>query len=236
MRKYIAICLLVMGFTLNTTAQYVNGRAATKASQELFKEKYADWDEVRLTLEGNAYRQPDVKLGNRTADNVNTTTSVHLGYRHGFMLSQKKPFFLETGIGMKWGYYNEEFEDWIVDYTNVRQEILNIWTLEIPLNVGYRFNKTGSNWSFYPYIGIYMRMHIAGILEVQDSKGNTGSANVFDQSEFYPTFESFQYGWHLGCDIQYRHFAFGWSYGIDLNKVWINTRVFTSAFNIGYRF
>lgn len=236
MRKYIAICLLAMGFALNTTAQYVNGTAATKASQELFKERYADWDEVRLTLERNPYRQPDVRFGFRIVDIVNTTTSVHFSYRHGFMLSQKKPFFLETGIGMKWGRYNEEFEDWTVAYTGVRQEILNIWTVEIPLNVGYRFNKTGSNWSFYPYIGIYMRMHIAGNVEEQDTEGNKISANVFDRYEFYPTFESFQYGWQSGCNIQYRHFVFGWSYGIDFNKVWKNTRVSTYALNFGYRF
>lgn len=230
------MCLLAMGLALNATAQYVNGMAATTASQESFEEKVTDWDEVRVAIEGNGYHLPDMQIGGQIEDHVNTTTSIHISYHHGFMLSQKKPFFLETGIGVKWGHYNEKYEDRIVAHTGIKQEILNIWTFEAPINVGYRFHKIGSDWSFYPYTGLYFRLHLTGTLKAQDPYGNKASANIFDQDEFYPTFKHFQCGWQLGCDFQYRKFVFGWSYGIDFNKVWTDTRVFTSALNLGYRF
>ena len=236
MKKFISLCLLMASAALNASAQFVEGTAATKASQESFTEEMTGWDGLKLSIELNDYNMPDVEIAGRTEDNINTATTVHLSYLRGFILSQKKPVYLETGFGLKWGHYNETYEDWITDYTGVKREELNTWTIEVPVNVGYRITNPNSELIVAPYTGIYMRMHLGGNIEAEDPSGYKAEANIFDEDEFYPAFDRFQFGWQLGCDLQYNQLVFGVSYGIDFNKVWIDTRVFTSALNLGYRF
>lgn len=236
MKRTISICLLIIGFTLNGTAQYVDGTAATKASQESFIDPKQDWDGVRVAIERNMYIMPDIKIGNKIYDNVCTATSVAVSYLHGFALSQKKPIFLETGFGIKWGMYDVDIDEEIAEYTYTAREKLSMCSFEVPLNVGYRFDLNSPNWSVYPYTGLYLRLHAFGRIEAEDLDGDKEEANVFDEDEVYPTFDRFQCGWQLGCDFQYRNFVFGLYYGIDLNKIWIDTRVFTSALTLGYRF
>ncbi len=57
------------------------------------------------------YIMPDVKIDNKIYDNVCTATSVAVSYLHGFALNQKKPIFLETGFGIKWGMYDVDIDE-----------------------------------------------------------------------------------------------------------------------------
>ena len=237
MKKTLSICLLIAGFTLNATAQYIDGTAATKASQESFTQSMEDWDGVRIAIERNAYHLPDIEIpGGDTYENITISTSIAMSYLHGFALNKKKPIFLETGFGIKWGMYDIKSDEEIYQYTGVTRERLNLFTFEIPASFGYRFDTKKPDWKIYTYTGLYLRMHITGKLEAQDRSGYTAEANVFDKDEFYPTFERFQCGWQLGCDFQCNQFVFGLSYGVDLNKIWVDTRTFTSSLNFGYRF
>ena len=196
-----------------------------------------DWDGVRIAIESNAYHMPDIELPDgKTYENIPASTSIAVSYLHGFALNKKKPIFLETGFGIKWGMYDVDIEKKISIYTGVAREKLNLFTFEIPVNIGYRFDTKNPDWKIIPYTGLYLRMHITGKLEAYDNSDYKDEANIFDSDEFYPTFERFQCGWQLGCDFQYRQFVFGLSYGIDLNKIWIDTRAFTSSLNFGYRF
>lgn len=236
MKRKTYLCLLIAGFSLNAMAQLVDGKAATQAAQESFTGKITEWDKLRVNLEGNAYHMPDVEIGYKKVENTNTTFTFAFSYLHGFSISQKKPFFLETGVGLKWGHYNEVYDKWIYNYTNVKQEILNIWTLEVPVNVGYLYTKDyHSDWSIYPYTGLYFRMHVTGQLKAQTPSGYRLSVNPFSKDSMGEAFDRFQCGWQLGCDFQYRRVSFGWYYGIDFNKVWIDTRVNTWGFNVGYQ-
>lgn len=236
MKKHISLCLLAVGFAMNATAQYVDGTAATKESQESFAGNYEDWDEARISIESNAYVQPNLVIQGTTYKNRPTALAIGVNYLHGFSVSKKKPLFLTSGFGMKYGAYNEKLDPVIYDYTGIVREKFQLFTFEIPVNIGYRFEKPNSNWSAMLYTGIYMRLHLFGNLEEEDDCGHSIAVDIFNEDEILPTFERFQCGWQLGCDFQYRQFVFGWKYGIDFNKIWIDTRAFTSAFNVGYRF
>lgn len=236
MKRYILSCLLAVGFTMNVTAQYVDGTAATKESQESFANSYEDWDEVRVEIGSNTYIQPDLMIQGNKYKNRPTAFGVAVNYLHGFSVNKKKPLFLTTGFGMRYGMYNEKMEQMIYEYSGVAREKFKLFTLEVPVNIGYHFNKSESNWSAMLYTGIYMRLHLFGQLQEEDGSGYGIELNIFDKNELLPTFERFQCGWQLGCDILYRKFVFGWKYGIDFNKIWIDTRSFTSTFNVGYRF
>ena len=236
MRKYISLCLLAVGLASNVTAQYVDGTAATKEIQESFANTYEDWDEMRVEIGSNMYIQPDIVILGNTYKNRPTAFGVAVNYLHGFAVSKKKPLFLTTGFGMRYGMYNEKLEPVIYEYTGIAREKFKLFTLEVPVNIGYRFNKPDSDWSAMLYTGIYMRLHLFGKLEEEDGSGYGIGINIFDKNELQPTFERFQCGWQFGCDVQYRKFVFGWKYGIDFNKIWIDTRSFTSTFNVGYRF
>lgn len=236
MRKRVSFCLLMAGFAISAMGQYVDGTAATKASQESFIESKQDWDGVRVAIERNMYIMPDLKIGNKMYDNKCIATSVAVSYLHGFAISKKKPIFLETGFGIKWGMYDIDVDREISEYTNVAREKLSLCTFEVPLNVGYRFDLNNPDWHIFPYTGLYLRLNAFGRIEAEDLDGYKDEANIFDEDEFYPTFERFLCGWQLGCDVQYREFSFGLCYGIDLNKIWIDTRVFTSSLTFGYRF
>ena len=237
MKRSLSICLLMMGLALNVNAQFTDGTAATKASQESFTTPTEDWDELKFSIESNAFHMPDIEFADGdTYENIPVSASIAVKYLHNFAINKKKPIFLNTGFGIKWGMYDNKMERKIYEYTGIAREKLSLLPFEIPANIGYRFDMKNPDWKIYLYTGLYLRMHIMGKLEAEDASGYSEEANVFDKDEFYPTFEHFQCGWQLGCDFQYQQFVFGWSYGIDLNKIWIDTRVFTSALNVGYKF
>lgn len=231
MKKRIIWCMLALLMAGGIQAQEKTNEIA---EQDIVNK---NWNGFKLAIEGNEYRVGKTMTVNGDMQSgTKDVTSVTVGYARGIALSQKRPIYLETGIGMKWGYSSVDEDELRKQETGliISEETFSTFSFEVPINISYKI-ALGREFSMIPYTGLYMRLHVSGNLEGKSNRGNY-KYDIFNEEEMEPAFKRFQTGWQLGLDFQYRKFTFGWGYGIDLNKAWKNTRVHTSAFNVGYRF
>lgn len=87
-----------------------------------------------------------------------------LEYFKGFGIIEDMPVFLEVGAGLEWLNWNDETDKFDAtidgkDYEYSYKSALNIVSLDVPVNVGYKF-ALQDNITIMPYIGLKARFNM----------------------------------------------------------------------------
>lgn len=166
-----------------------------------------------------------IQMGSGSNDNVDGTVM----YSRTFPLSSQSPVFLEVGGGLS---YLEKTHSTYTSTSSTETKI-SLYSIKVPINIGYCFNFNNSNFYIAPYAGVVAKFHYKG-----DYKENATTTNIFDDKAY----KRFQAGWQVGVDFGYKHFFVGAAYGQDFND-FKNTNDGYSALkwktfsvNIGARF
>lgn len=217
MKKLFAICLLsIVAMTVN--AQETKG-----------------WDGIRVS-----YNSFTLDAEWRSLESV---SGLEIGYVKSFPISKKLPLYLETGASLLWVtgdiYDYGESED---DYVYVDKGSVNMASLIIPANVGYKY-VIDDNFSVFPYAGAYLKLNIAGKMETElyEAEGgdiwedNSSDMDMFDKDE--GDGDRFQIGLQIGATLNYKSvYSLGVSYGFDLNEVMKDVSTSKLAVTLGYNF
>lgn len=180
----------------------------------------------------------DIKVkGNDGTDSSLDKSSlggVTVGYDRWFSISKQLPLFVTVGGRLRYADVNDtekaavEGGEWV----KIADMTFSLYTLEIPVNIGYELALGTSGFSIAPYAGLSIQYHLKG--EVKDEMENT-KVDIFDQDKVKA--HRFQPGWQVGIHACYKHITAGVSYGKpfhDLMDDLVKTQ--NLSFTLGYRF
>ena len=215
--KFFTICLL------SIVAMAVNAQT-TKG-----------WDGVRVSYNSFTF--------DSEFRNFDAVSGLEVGYVKSFPISKKLPLYLETGASLLWVagdlYDYSEAEE---DYISIDKASVNMASLIIPANVGYKY-EIDDNFSVFPYAGAYLKLNIVGKMETELYETNAGvvsedessDMDMFDKDE--GDGDRLQVGLQIGATHNYKEtYNLGISYGFDINEVMKKVDSSKFAVTLGYNF
>ncbi|EFI40751.1 conserved hypothetical protein [Bacteroides sp. 3_1_23] len=259
MKLYLTCCLLAI--VTSVSAQFANSSNNVSASSSSGRNIDTNgWN--RLSVSVNPMKiTTDIKGG----DDFNMT-GFSLGYTKGFSIAKQIPLFLEVGINARYAFKKLDKDDMdaLEDMDGYEMERkYSLLSLDVPLNIAYKFSFPNSNIALVPYIGINFKGNIIGKSklnladpdelgedyddeddfwkdqEKQEKDGIRQSTNMFDKKETGDkdaTWKRFQMGWQLGIGLYYNQLYAGIGYGKDFTELCKKTKIGTTSIIIGYSF
>ena len=152
---------------------------------------------------------------------------ISLGYIYGANIVDSLPLYLEFGGNFQYSFGKEEIGD---DYESIKYK-LNMYSLNVPVNLAFRFGFNDNKVEITPYLGLNFRVNLAGNMKIEyeiedDYYGDSGSYDVklFDDSEeemgqIKSAFKRFQVGFNVGVNFAFSGFNIGVGYTTDFNKI-----------------
>lgn len=182
----------------------------------------------------------------------------NLGWTKGFNIANNVPLFIEAGAGIQFRRYSdsesESFNESGVSGKIKVTEKLNVLSLNIPVNLVYKFNAT-PDFSIEPFVGIDFRFNLMGKLKSEanysgDYEDEVNEAikdylpdsdiNIFDEDDMndlgVDPAKRFQAGWHIGTNFTYKKVSLGISYGQDFNEIVEDCKLSTTTVTLGFNF
>lgn len=165
--------------------------------------------------------------------------------------------FVEASVNATYSFGKEDYDDLGFD-EDILERKTNLFSLNIPVNIAYKFSLPNGKVSIVPYIGINFRGNIIGkqkynltidtnelgfsedeFWEQMEKEGYKQEANMFDKkdtgSKDY-TWKRFQMGWQIGAGLNYNQLYVGVGYGKDFIELCKKTKIGTTSITLGYNF
>ncbi|MBQ0006689.1 MAG: hypothetical protein KBS57_04720 [Alistipes sp.] len=199
MKKALFI-LLCLGVVFSAQAQFTqsgnsskkNSGGANTVDVRGFNKIYAFYNPV--TLRATGYRSEN---GNQLG----------VAYTRSQCLA-RFPLYLEFGGGF--------------EFTSFSDSDLKLYSVNVPVNLTYRFSFSGGKLHLAPYTGPFFRFNVAGNLQGQTDIFHSGSI------------KKFQFGWQEGVAFSVSAFYVSLSYAHDFSKLAdISASWKISGFHIG---
>ena len=152
--------------------------------------------------------------------NFDAVSAYEIGYAKGMQILKDSPLFLETGASLF--VVRGDLQKWCSIKMN---------SLVVPLNMGYKVCSS-EKISFFPYLGVALKGHISGELDVD----GYGDIDMFDNSEFGDKCNRMQLGWQIGMTMNVNDFNVGFSYGTDFLELDDDTETKTLKITVGFNF
>ena len=187
-----------------------------------------------------------------------------LGYLHGTNIVKSLPLFVEYGANLQWTFGRSKIE--ADGYDEKLDTRLNIFSLNVPVNVAFRFSFLNNDFSVTPYLGLNFRFNLGGTLKeiatyYEDGEKVTGTMKYRLFSKKDPedaeevrdgvyvagmgdsALKRFQVGFNCGVAFSYREYSFGVGYVTDFNKIVnpdvddpVTGRMGVTTISVGYNF
>lgn len=251
MKKYLlAVCLMTT--SLMASAQFVtsggNKMMGSTSSTE-------DYNSFRFS-----YSPTTIDLGTIGAilealgASLPQLNGFSLEYTRGINIVNDLPLFLEVGAGVKLQNAASSSEEEDDMYIYKYKYSLNVASLYIPLNVGYKIAVT-EDFAIMPYVGLMGQFNLSATAtnsyeydyhkEFEDFLGykdesEKESQNLFDKKVMGEnTFRRLFFGWQVGANIAIKDFHIGANYGTTLGRIVNNiegVKLKGATISIGYNF
>ncbi len=178
-----------------------------------------------MVMASAVYAQADAWKGVRVGynsfdyglDGTDAVMALTAGYVHSFAITENLPLFVEVGGELLW--VNGDVVDGVK---------LKMWSLQVPVSVGYKW-AINDDWSLFPNVGVYFRGNISG---------KVGDVDMFedDEANGVEACKRFQAGLHVGVTANYQNFNLGVKYGLDMNEIEKDAKPKTLSVSLGYNF
>lgn len=197
--KKIIVAFMCIGMAVSAFAQGVN-----TVDQKHYNKVYFSYSPLSMTIRENG-----------TSLSESGFNTFELGYMHGIAVA-KFPLYIEFGGGLKYYTYSGSF------FGNGK---VNIFSLNIPVNVAYRMSFKGGKMHLTPFTGFYGRVNLAG-----KYKYDGESYDIFgDDGDF----KRCQLGWQVGASFDISKFYVQLGYLTDLSTCSKSGTARLGGFNIG---
>ena len=179
-----------------------------------------------------------------TWQGVNIGGLMGAGYLNGFSFEYTKgigivediPLYLEIGAGVKWQNMTSKYEEEDEMYIYNSKTSLNVASLYIPLNIGYKISLT-EDFAIMPYVGLMAQANLAATItdsyEYDYSKeyenwpwggyedeSEKDSYSSFDKEEMDgQTLRRLIFGWQVGANVAIKNFHIGANCGTSLGGI-----------------
>ena len=256
-KLYLTACLLLVATM--TFAQFANTKAASSTSTNTRSIDTNGWSRISVS-----YNPLKIVTDYEGSDDLNMT-GFSVGYTKGFNIAKELPLFLEVGINGLYASKSLTAEDdkllkELKDQGyNMEQKITSV-SLNIPINLAYKFSISNSDISIIPFLGINLKGNIIGKAkykldtdlndtpydsekefweDFEDELSMKQETNLFDKKEAGgkdAQWKRFQIGWQIGVGLNYNKLYVGISYGKDFTELCKKTKVATTSITLGYNF
>lgn len=189
MKKLLTLAIVAL-MSLGASAQLISSNMLTKQKGE--KTGYN-----RLTFSYNS-----ITYGLEDAD---AWSGVSLDWTKGISVSSSLPLYIETGVGVTYGWYSDKAEG--VEVTG------NYLGAKVPVNVTYKIDCGDSGIKIAPFAGIYFRGNFV-CSETYTYNGREKDWDAFDDADA----SRFNVGMNFGAGMEYKKLYLGLSYSKDFNK------------------
>lgn len=188
---------------------------------------------------GNSYSRVFVSFNpsNLTAKEEGVSTSMSFpgfsaGYMYGIGVTNNLPLFVEVGGALQYRAFSDSDSDEGEKY----EQKINIFSLNIPVNLVYKF-YINENWSIDPFFGLDFRVNLTGKNKATYSYGGEEESASVDLFKGEDALKRFQAGWHIGAGATWKKkINFSISYGTDINEIAESARFRTTVISLGYNF
>lgn len=236
MKKFkLFVLAAFLGLATNASAQFVNSgssnssASSTSSSFDFTSVKTNGWSRIYVS-----YLPSKMKLDYDDADDFKFK-GFQVGWLKGFGLTQRLPLYMEAGAAIQYRSYKDEESDSYYDFS----QKCNLLSLNIPVNLLYRFNIT-DDFSISPYFGLDFRINLLGknkYEETYDGDTDSWDGNLFDDDDMdNEAWKRFQAGWHIGVGFDYRIIHIAVEYGTDFNEIAEKSKFATPAITLGLNF
>lgn len=236
MKKFkLFVLAAFLGLATSASAQFVNSgsssssASSTSSSFDFTSVKTDGWSRIYVS-----YLPSKMKLDYDDADDMKFK-GFQVGWLKGFGLTQRLPLYMEAGAAIQYRSYKDEESDSYYDFS----QKCNLLSLNIPVNLLYRFNIT-DDFSVSPYLGLDFRINLLGKIKYEETyDGDTDSwdGNLFDDDDMdNEAWKRFQAGWHIGVGVDYRIIHIAVEYGTDFNEIAEKSKFATPAITLGLNF
>lgn len=191
MKKFFTLAVATL-FCLGASAQLISSNMVTR-------EKKAKTGYNRLGLSYNS-----IKFSSKS----DAFNGLSLDWAKGISVSSTMPLYIETGIGLTYGWLSET-ESLYGYEISLNQNYLG---LKVPVNITYKYEVI-DNFRIAPFLGIYFKGNLLG-----NSKMEAGGTEI--EEDFYEDYGAtrFNFGIGFGVNVEYKKGYLGISYAKDLNK------------------
>lgn len=257
MKFYLAIALL--STTTVAAAQFTNSNSPSVRTTAPHNLDTNGWSRISVS-----YNPVKIVSDYKEADDQNAT-GFSIGYTKGFNITKGLPLFVEIGINGLYAFnaIDAEDDDNLKSLEKQGFDVerkTTLFTLNIPVNLAYKFCINNSALSIVPYVGINLKGNLIGkakykltndlensiytsekdFWEAFEEKGyGKEDTNMFDKkdtgSKDY-TWNRFQMGWQIGVGVNYNKLYVGIGYGKDLTELCKKTKIGTTSITLGYNF
>ena len=152
MKFYLAVCLLAL--TGTASAQFANSKALSSSSSTRNTDTNG-WQRVTVS-----YNPTKIISDYEGADDL-SINGFSIGYTKGFSIAKEFPLFVEASVNATYSFGKEDYDDLGFD-EDILERKTNLFSLNIPVNIAYKFSLPNGKVSIVPYIGINFRGNIIG--------------------------------------------------------------------------
>lgn len=208
MKKKVLLAVVALMTSTAVFAQFTESGGSSSALNGVFKSGFGGF------VQYNNLDMGDYALGD--------ASGIGVGYSAAFGLSRHIPLYIETAPSVNWYFKNKTIEgydegydeDYYEDYKEDYKVKFNLLSVNVPVNIGYRFAIGESGFAIEPYTGLYARINALGKM-----KPGGESIDIFDDDDMDGDAASrVQVGWDIGANFVWKNIYLGISYGADFNK------------------
>ncbi|MCM1066020.1 MAG: PorT family protein [Muribaculaceae bacterium] len=153
-----------------------------------------------------------------------------LNYIHGFGITESLPMYIEAGASINFGFHSKKFGKEYSEYDDAwyqEKEAMQNFNLTIPVNFTYHFKVWEEKLTIAPYTGFNFKINMATRFKDScdsndpDYKEDGKWYSAFDKGEDAMdgkdyTWNVFQMGWQIGCNVKYDRYFLGLEYCWDM--------------------
>jgi opacity protein-like surface antigen len=223
---YFSLVVAFMAMTTMASAQFVQSVTTTQSkstSGNIFSSMTTD-DYNRIYVGYNPTNIKWSEAQSEMEDSFPLKHGITVGYLRGSNIVKNLPLYIEWGANFQYlfGKYH--------DSSDFGEETINInaFSLNIPINLAFRFSFKNNDLSITPYLGPNFRINLAGKFKLkwEDSYGDYSEEekyNLFSKDEDDgfgdSAWKRFQVGFNFGINLSYKALNVGVGYVTDFSKI-----------------
>lgn len=165
--SFLVVALLVM--TTSAFAQFTQSNNAVETKSSFnggnFFSKMSTDDYSRLFVGYNPVSADWKELESQIKKLYPMENGLTVGYMYGKNVLKNLPLYVEFGANVGWifgKYEDKQSED---GYKQTLENSLNMFSLNIPVNLAFRFSFNDNKIAVTPYLGLNFRINMAGTMK-----------------------------------------------------------------------
>lgn len=256
MRKMLLAVVAFLTMATTASAQFVQSNASAPVSSgNIFASMPTDgYNRVYF-----GYNPVSASWSENASANKKTIPINHgltLGYLRGSNIIKSLPLFVEYGANFQWLFGDSKISE---DGFKVNNN-LNMFSINIPVNVALRLSFMNNELSVTPYLGLNGRINLGGFMKMSAKEdGETSSIKYdlfsdedeieeIDENEFSSglgdsALKRFQIGFNCGVTLSYKAYSIGIGYVADFNNIVdpdvddpVTAKLGVTTISVGYNF